>query len=106
MLSWLVSRVVQLGLLTDEGLSVESGGLADETLSLRAARAASRGSRPACILCRTLSWLVQPRHCAKQLSGEPMHPVNYARAAFAIAAAYGAQVEIVRLVIRSLTGAF
>lgn len=86
--------LIELGLWCDEGLNVETGGDADQTLSLRAALAARRGSKTACVFCRVLSWLVQPRHCAKQLSAETMRPVNYIRGMLCIMAAYGVQVVI------------
>ena len=85
----ILTLLVQLGVLTDEGLNVATGGAANQTLSMRTATAARSGDRWACVLCNLLSILIQPRHCAKQLSGEPMNPWNYLRAAACIFAIYG-----------------
>lgn len=97
-----MSTIVQAGLVADEALNVELGGMADETLSHRAAVACAEGSRRACLFCHVLDVLVQPHHCAKQLSGEPMHPLNYLRAAVCLAVAFGIQAAIIALIVRAL----
>lgn len=47
-----------------------AGGDPGETMSLRAARAAARGSRPGCAVCAILAFLVERDHCGRTLRGE------------------------------------
>lgn len=98
MLAAVLSRLVQVGVLADETLNVELDGDAGQTLSLRAALAARSGERWACVLCRVLGWLVQRRHCEKQLMHEPMNPLNYVRAAACIMVCFAPQVLLARWV--------
>jgi hypothetical protein len=56
------------GIALDILLNVLFGGMAGQTISLRAAIAAARGSRPACVVCAFLSAVVEAGHCAKQLT--------------------------------------
>lgn len=57
-----------------------------ETISLYAAIEARHGVLLARVTCVLLSILVQWRHCQKQIAGEPMRPLNYARAAVCLMA--------------------
>lgn len=50
----------------DQALNAANGGSEDETISSRAGRAAKRGDRWACILCRILDRL-DPGHCDKSI---------------------------------------
>ena len=81
-----------LGIAEDETLDAVTGGPANESFSLRWARAAANGSRVGCVVCRVLSVLVQKNHCAKQLAGQPMGVWNYIRAFACITAVFAIPV--------------
>jgi hypothetical protein len=50
----------------DQGVNTLAGGDPDETVSSRAAKAAARGQRWGCVLCRWLDKL-DPGHCADNI---------------------------------------
>jgi hypothetical protein len=75
-----MTYLTQLGIAFDMMLNAILGGMAGQTISLRAALGAKAGSRVGCVLCRFLAWLVQPNHCADQLNNTPMKPAQYFRA--------------------------
>lgn len=58
---WRYCRNVLVGF--DQFLNALTGGAPDETISYRAAVAAERGDRAACLFCGFLS-LFERRHCA------------------------------------------
>lgn len=51
-----------------------------ETISLYAAMQAKHGQILAMVACAVFSVLIQWNHCADQLTGVPMKPLNYVRA--------------------------
>lgn len=75
-----MSYFVQLGVAFDMMLNAILGGEAGQTLSYRAALAASQKVWGWCVFCRFLSWWVQRNHCANQLAGIGMDGDQYARA--------------------------
>jgi hypothetical protein len=93
---FIASRLVQLGLLEDQGLNVLAfDGAANMTVSVHTSEAA--GYRPGnvrapaaqrkwwgCVGCRMLSVLVQKNHCWNVMNGVPMTASNYLRACFFI----------------------
>jgi hypothetical protein len=70
----------QVGIAFDMFMNALLGGVAGQTLSLRAALAARRRVWGWCVLCRFLSWWVQRDHCADQLNGVGMDEDEYFRA--------------------------
>lgn len=48
-------------------------GSEDETVSSRAGKAAQRGHKWGCLLCRMLDWF-DPRHCARNIEGDEGEP--------------------------------
>lgn len=50
----------------DQALNAANGGSEDETISSRAGRAAARGDRWGCVLCKALDFL-QKDHCKKSI---------------------------------------
>lgn len=61
--------VLNVLVAADALLNTILGGLPDETISARAARAQQAGRRWGCILCRLLDRLEQD-HCALSLKGD------------------------------------
>lgn len=55
-----------------------------ETISLYEAMQAKHGVLLAKIACAIFSVLIQWNHCANQLDGTPMKPMNYVRAAICL----------------------
>jgi hypothetical protein len=73
-----------VGIAFDMMLNALLGGTAGQTLSYRAASDAAKREKFWCLFCRLLSVLVQPNHCADQLSGIPMDGEEYIRAFFGL----------------------
>jgi hypothetical protein len=69
-----------LGDSFDEAENAALGGPANETISIRVAKAEADGKRWGCWACAALSWLVQYRHCQRQLQALPMGVQDYIRA--------------------------
>ena len=57
-------------LALDMAFNAIFGGLPNETMSLRAARAADRNSRPGCLVCVVLGFLIECDHCGRTLRGQ------------------------------------
>lgn len=62
------ARAWRLAVSYDQLANTAFGGSEDETISSRAGKAARKGKRWACVLCKLLDWF-QPNHC--ELSIEP-----------------------------------
>lgn len=62
------SRAWRLAVSYDQLANTVLGGSEDETISSRAGKAARKGKRWGCVLCKVLDWF-QPNHC--ELSIEP-----------------------------------
>lgn len=58
----------------DQFINTALGGFPDETISSRAAKAARRGKRWGCILCRILHTLHRD-HCEKSIEADEGRPV-------------------------------
>ncbi len=76
----IIDWLEQVGIAFDMMLNAVLGGVAGQTISLRAALASRRHVWFACVFCRFLSWLVQRDHCLDQLTGVRMTGANYLRA--------------------------
>jgi hypothetical protein len=74
-----VTYLENLGIALDMFFNALFGGVAGQTISMRAALA-QKNSQIACWFCQFLSWLIQRNHCADQLDGVMMQPENYFRA--------------------------
>ena len=70
----------QVGIAFDMFLNALTGGVAGQTISLRAALGDGRRVSRWCVLCRFLSWWVQRDHCHDQLTGVGMDEDQYFRA--------------------------
>jgi hypothetical protein len=68
------------GIALDETEGALIGAPDGETISLYAAMEAKHGVWLARTACAVFSVLIQRHHCADQLIGAPMKPMNYARA--------------------------
>jgi hypothetical protein len=62
------ARAWRLAVSYDQLANTAFGGSEDETISSRAGKAARKGKRWGCVLCKLLDWF-QPNHC--ELSIEP-----------------------------------
>lgn len=72
------SRAWRLAVAHDQLANVVFGGHEDETISSRAGKAARRGRRWGCVLCRFLDQL-DPDHCEKSIEhdrGKPVPPLS------------------------------
>ncbi len=71
------NAVVPLGRAIDIWFNVALlGGTPGETVSTHAARDAAAGQPWACVLCRVLSIIVQPRHCQVTLDPSGVTPLS------------------------------
>lgn len=73
-----MSRVFRILVALDQLGNALLGGYPDETISSRAAKAARRGTRWGCILCRLLH-LIDPGHCERVIEhdeGKPSPPLK------------------------------
>lgn len=73
----------------DAEISAITGGVANQTVSMRVALAAQRGERWAIAFCQFLSVAVQCDHCRVTLDGGPMPWWVFVRAAIWFAVAIG-----------------
>lgn len=90
------SRLLQFGILEDEGLDVLAfDGKADMTVSTHAALAARAGKRWGCVLCAVLSVLVQHDHCEKTLTDAPLSTFDCLRAFFWITCVLAIPVTLI-----------
>jgi hypothetical protein len=75
--------------MLDEFLNALSGGLRNETISLRAAMAQKQGRPWGCVLCRWLHLTLRQHHCRRTLDREPMGAFAGAVAAVQLGAVFG-----------------
>lgn len=59
-------RAWRMAIAEDQAWNVPWGGDEDETISSRAGKAARRGARWGCVLCRLLDH-IDPGHCARNI---------------------------------------
>ena len=69
------SRAWSLAVAYDQLANAAFGGDPDETISSRAGKAARRGQRWGCLLCRLLT-RIDPDHCEKSLEPDEGHPLD------------------------------
>ena len=72
------NRAWRLAVAHDQLVNVVFGGHEDETISSRAGKAARRGRKWGCLLCRFLDRL-DPNHCEKSIEhdrGKPTPPLS------------------------------
>lgn len=67
-------RAWTLAVAHDQLANAVFGGSEDETLSSRAGKAARKGKRWACVLCRLLDRL-DPNHCEKSIEPDEGNPI-------------------------------
>lgn len=68
------SRAWTLAISFDQQVNVVFGGHEDETISSRAGKAARRGRRWACVLCRLLHYFDKD-HCEKSIEADGGKPL-------------------------------
>lgn len=90
----------------DMFLNAALGGVAGQTISMRAALAQKLGTPWACVFCRFLSWLVQRDHCQDQLTSVPMTDPEYAKAAGGLIVLAGLLVAPFYLITKVFFGDF
>lgn len=67
-------RVMRILVAIDQLVNAILNGYPDETISSRAAKAARRGSKWGCILCKVLDW-IDKDHCEKTIELDEGKPV-------------------------------
>lgn len=75
-LSWMLlailgnsDRAWRLGVSFDQLANTAFGGSEDETISSRAGKAARKGERWGCVLCKLLDWF-EPNHCESNIEAD------------------------------------
>lgn len=69
------SRAWRLAVSYDQLANTMLGGSEDETISSRAGKAARKGRRWGCVLCRLLDWF-QPNHCEMSIEPDRGKPLS------------------------------
>lgn len=67
-------KVIRILVAFDQLVNAVLNGYPDETISSRAAKAARRGSKWGCILCKFLDWFDKD-HCEKTIELDEGNPV-------------------------------
>lgn len=86
------------GWIFDVAINVLTGGLTNETVSMRVAEAARDGGPYACLVCRALDFLVQERHCERQFEKGNSPAFVYVRAGIAFAFCISAVAGVSKMI--------